>query len=195
MTAPDPREHGFPADPWDLVMEWLPGGANQCLMTVSTLDDGVPDARTLVLSEVSREGFYFHTDESSRKVEQLSIDPHVALTIHDAEHARQLVVQGMAVRAPAAEIASAYRDRGPYLQQLAWMNTDAFAALDQQEREARWAAFAAEHAGALPQPDGWTGFVVRPSRLAFWCGSAATASRRVVYTQADARWERTFRAG
>lgn len=177
------------------VMEWLPGGPNQCLMTLATVDDGVPDARTLVLSEVTQDGFYFHTDAASAKVAQLAANPHVALTVLQVAQARQLVVQGVAERASWHEIARAYRDRGPYLQQLAWMNTDEFAALAEEDRLARWAEFAADHADGFVQPDGWTGFVVRPTRIAFWEGSPHTASRRIDYRLEDGSWQVRFRAG
>jgi pyridoxamine 5'-phosphate oxidase len=195
MTEAAPLAHGFPSGPWELVLEWLAGGPNQCLFTLSTLDNGAPDARTLVLSEVSREGFFFHTDVASRKVAQIDANPHVALTVLDLVNARQLVVQGTAARATPDEIAQAYRDRGPYLQQLAWMNTHEFAALDQHEREERWARFSAERPGGFVQPDGWTGFVVRPTRLTFWLGSLDTASRRVEYSAASEGWKAAFRAG
>ncbi|WP_430869040.1 pyridoxamine 5'-phosphate oxidase family protein [Demequina aurantiaca] len=195
MSHREPLSHGFPADPWDLVLDWLPGEPNQFLFTLSTLDDGVPDARTLVLSEVSREGFFFHTDVASRKVAQIEADPHVALTVLDLDNAHQLVVQGTALRAATGEIAQAYRDRGTYLQQLAWMNTHEFAALEQSEREHRWAQFETERTHGFTQPEGWTGFVVRPSRLTFWLGSADTASRRVEYKMESDEWTATFRAG
>lgn len=195
MTSASPLAHGFPADPWDVVLEWLPGGPNQCLATLATLADGAPDARTLVLSEVNREGFFFHTDAASRKVSQIASDSRVALSILDLEHSRQLVVLGTAAPASPAEIAQAYRDRGPYLQQLAWMNTHEFAALEAGARVQHWAQFLNEQSDGFTQPDGWTGFVITPTRLTFWLGSTVTASRRVEYALTDSGWEASFRAG
>ncbi|MFW7415326.1 pyridoxamine 5'-phosphate oxidase family protein [Demequina sp. SO4-18] len=195
MASGDPVSRGLPRDPMDLALEWLPGGANQCLMTLSTLDEGAPDSRTMLLSEITREGFHFHTDALSRKCAQIAADARVSLTILLAEQGRQLVVQGTAETAPAAEVAQAYRDRGPYLQQLAWMNTPEFAAADDESRTEEWARFSAEHTGGFSPPESWTGYVVRPRLLRFWMGATDTASRRVEYVATDDGWESAFRAG
>ncbi|MFW2514461.1 pyridoxamine 5'-phosphate oxidase family protein [Demequina sp. SO4-13] len=196
MAREDPESRGYPGDPMDLSLEWLPGGVNQCLMTLSTLDAaGAPDSRTMLLSEVTRDGFFFHTDALSNKCAQIAADARVTLTILLAEQGRQLVVQGTAEPADAREVAQAYRDRGPYLQQLAWMNTDEFAALDDASRVTQWAQLATDHTAGFTPPATWTGYVVRPRRLRFWEGAVDTASRRVEYVATDGSWETSFRAG
>ena len=157
-------------------------------MTLSTVTaEGSPDARTLLLTEFDRDGFYFHTDRRSRKVAQLAANPAVALTLV-WEFSRQLVVQGSAEVAPAAELAAAYQARSAYLQQLAWLNTAEFAMLPHNERLARWRAFGQDHPNGPTQPPFWTGYLVRPRRLTFWHGDPDTASLRTEYTATSAGW-------
>ncbi len=188
----------LPDDPTELLAQWLPANDDPArpLMTLATVDaDGVPDARSVLLTEWDADGFWWHTDSRSRKMAQVTARPEVALCLPllTPEHSRQLVVQGLAEPAPAAELSRAYAARSPYLQRLAWLNTDEFAALPQQERIQRWAAFPEPVAA----PDTWVGCLVRPTRLAFCFGGPDTASRRVEYTRPnpDAPWSRRILAG
>ncbi|MFI7589633.1 pyridoxamine 5'-phosphate oxidase family protein [Spongisporangium articulatum] len=190
-------------DLWALLVEWLPANAheNRPRMTVSTVTaEGRPDARTLLLSEFDPDGFYFHTDARSRKVAQLKANPGVALSLLLDDPGgnpvgRQLVVQGVAEPAPAAEERRAYAARSPYLQQLAWQNTPEFAQLSLDERLARWAAFGAEHARGFTPPPTWVGYLVRPTRLTFWQGNPDTASRRTEFRPTSDGWQLTYLPG
>uniref|UniRef100_UPI00286A4E7C pyridoxamine 5'-phosphate oxidase family protein n=1 Tax=Pseudolysinimonas sp. TaxID=2680009 RepID=UPI00286A4E7C len=58
----------WPEDPWQLLAEWLPSNEDPArpVMTLATAADGIPDARTLLLSEWDEHGLYFHTDSRSR---------------------------------------------------------------------------------------------------------------------------------
>jgi pyridoxamine 5'-phosphate oxidase len=190
--ATDPVQSDTPAtDPVALAASWLPGeGEDRSLMTLSTIDaDGFPRARTVMLSELSHGRFFFHTDARSRKVVDLSANPKVALTVLWPGFTRQLVVQGTAEAAPAAEVADAFAKRSPYLRQLAWLNTAEYAALPRAERERRWAAFAAEHPEPA-QPADWVGYAVTPHRMIFWVSHPDAAGRRIEYVRAASGWDR-----
>lgn len=198
----DPVQSDTPlADPLALAGAWLPGpGEDRLLMTVSTIGlDGLPDARTTMLSDFDGERFFFHTDANSRKAAELAAHPGVALTVLWPGFTRQLVVQGTAVRSSRAESDVAYRRRSPYLQQLAWQNTDAFAQLPLDERRARWDGFLRAHGGpdapSFAPPEAWAGFAVRPHRMVFWVSNPHAASRRIAYTRDADGWTLTALPG
>ena len=170
-----------------LLREWLPANSEleRPQMILSTVaPDGAPDARTVLLTEFDDEGLYFHTDARSRKVADIASHPAVALTFLWPNFTRQLVVQGAASVAPAAEQRDAFERRSPYLKQLAWQNSPEFAQKPLEERVAEWASF---DVPAEP-PTTWIGFVVRPTRLTFWQSNPDTASRREEYTLVDGAW-------
>lgn len=198
----DPVQSDTPAaDPLALAAAWLPGpGEDRMLMTVSTVGlDGLPDARTMMLSDYDGERFFFHTDANSRKVAELAASPGVALTVLWPGVTRQLIVQGTARRSPRTESDAAYRHRSPYLQQLAWQNTAEFAQRPLAERRARWRNFLSAHGGAeqpvFTPPEEWVGFAVTPHRLVFWVSNPDAASRRIAYTREEAGWARTILPG
>ncbi|WP_052521535.1 pyridoxine/pyridoxamine 5'-phosphate oxidase [Agreia bicolorata] len=179
----------LPDEARDLLTEWLPDNADPArpLIVVATVDaDGRPDARSVLLSEYSAEGFFFHTDSRSRKVADLESNPHAAFAIAWPAELRQLSVQGVVERASVAEERFAYARRSRYLQLLAWINSPEFALLPSAERERAWAEFDAEHPeGTLTTPPTWLGFMMRPTRLTFWEGSRSTASRRTEHRLTD----------
>jgi pyridoxamine 5'-phosphate oxidase len=184
-------------EPWQLLADWLPPNEDhdRPAMTLATVTaGGTPDARTVLLTEFDREGFYFHTDARSRKVAQLAGNASVALTLV-WQFTRQLVVLGTAEPAPAGEVAAAFRRQSAYLQQLAWQNTLEFARLPEAERRSRWREFGEQHADGFDQPPTWIGYLVRPHRLTFWHGDPDTASRRTEFTATGGGWERTLLPG
>lgn len=190
----DPTE----TQPWPLLTLWLPTNddPDRPRMTLSTVtEDGRADARTVLLTAWDGSGFSFHTDAASRKVAQIAAHPDVALTLLWDGFSRQLVVQGRAEVAPAAEVAAAYRSRSHFLQQLAHENTPAFAQLSLARRRELWAQVAAAHPDGFDQPESWTGYLVRPTRVTFWATGVDTASRRVEFRRTATGWDRFLLPG
>ncbi|MCS5722460.1 pyridoxamine 5'-phosphate oxidase family protein [Herbiconiux sp. CPCC 203407] len=184
-------------DPFELLADWLPANDDPArpLMTLGTVSpDGFPDARTVLLSEFDERGLHLHTDSRSRKVGDLAATPRASLTL--VWPGRQIVVQGVVSRVRAEQEHAAYARRSRYLQLLAWLNTDEFAALPLEERLAAWAAYGEEHP-SLAAPETWVGFVVEPVRLTFWEGRPETAGIRTEFRRdgLEAAWSVTTLAG
>lgn len=181
-------------DPLTLLAELLPGTPGRDgyfpVMALATVDqDGRPDVRNVLLSEMSEGSMSFHTDRRSRKVEQLIRLPSVALLLNLPEQARQIVVRGPVVQQGAPGLLRAFTSRSRYLQLLAWQNTPTTALLDDTRRRQQWAAFASEHPdGTVQPPPDWTGFEVRPSVVSFWFGADDAPSHRCEYTRTTGGW-------
>jgi pyridoxamine 5'-phosphate oxidase len=188
----------MPSEAWTLLSTWLPTNddPDRPQITLSTVaEDGGADARTVLLTEFDADGFYFHTDARSRKVSEIAAHPGVAITVLWPGFTRQLVIRGKAEVASADEAAAAYERRSPYLKQLAWQNSVEFAQLPLDERRDQWASFAAAHTDAFEQPEGWIGFLVRPTQLTFWTSNPDAASRREEFTLVADGWAHEYLAG
>jgi pyridoxamine 5'-phosphate oxidase len=196
-ASPSVEPGALVTDPVDLLTGWLPGtpGVDGYFPVVSlaTVDaDGGPDARAVLLSEISGGLLYFHTDSRSRKVRQLREEPRVALVIPLPDAARQVVVRGAAHAAGTTELTDAYRRRSRYLQSLAWVNSPEVAQLTAAERTAAWSEFDAGQGDApLDAPVTWCGFAVHPSRMTFWQGGTDTPSHRQEFTRTARGWTLT----
>jgi pyridoxamine 5'-phosphate oxidase len=156
-------------------------------MTVSTIGlDGLPDARTTMLSDFDGEEILLPHRRDSRKAAELAAEPGVALTILWPGFTRQLVVQGTAQRSSRAESDAAYRRRSALPPAARVAEHGEFAQLPLAERRALGRVPAA-HGGAddpaFTPPEAWAGFAVTPHRLVFWVSNPIAASRRIAYTR------------
>lgn len=191
---PDPMnpDRTIPTDPHEWARSWLPVNDDPIrpLITLATVGlDGVPNARTVLLSSISPTGFRMHTDVRSAKAVELAADPRVCLVLAFPERAQQVVVQGTAVVESQAESLAAWGRRSVYLRQLAWLNDADHAQLPVEERRGQWAAaVAAQPEGPVDPPVTWVGYEVVPHRYVFWEGGTDLASRRTEFRRNEDGW-------
>lgn len=83
-------------------------------MTLATVDaEGIPDARTLILKEVSARGWAFAGHRSSAKGQQLAAQPAAALNFWWQPLVRAVRVRGRVEQASADESAADLAARSP----------------------------------------------------------------------------------
>jgi len=91
----------LPDNPTDLFMEWLniaieKGVSEPPKMVVSTTDiTCAPDARVLILKNITKNKWYFSTSDISKKGEQLQSNNKVALTFYWSELGKQVRIRGV----------------------------------------------------------------------------------------------------
>lgn len=102
----------LPEDPVPLFVDWIGeasdgGVAEPHAATLATVDDdGLPDARTLILKDVDARGWAFAGERSSRKGEQIAARPAAALNFWWQPLRRAVRVRGLIEEASAAESAA-----------------------------------------------------------------------------------------
>lgn len=186
-----------PADPFALLGDWLPSNDDpeRPPCTLATVDEeGVPDARTVLLSALHGDRVTIHTEAASRKVRQLRAHPVGAIVVRWPELARQIVLRGTVVDSGEEEEAEAFARRSRYLQLLATLNTPEMALRSRAEREKAFAEFDAAHLRP-PQPAGWMGFALVPSEITFWEGAGTGPSRRAQYQRVADAWQLAYLPG
>ncbi|OYN91164.1 pyridoxine/pyridoxamine 5'-phosphate oxidase [Parenemella sanctibonifatiensis] len=95
---PDLDPSAAPDEPADLFLSWLEdaiaSGARQPhAMTFQTNAEG-PVGRTLILKDLDDRGLHVSTHRTSRKGQQLAVDPRAAMTFFWRESGRQVQVGG-----------------------------------------------------------------------------------------------------
>ena len=187
-----------PAEPRELFVDWLNAAlaadvAEPHALTLSSVDsEGRPDARILVLKDVTEDGsFEFATGDESPKGKQLDANPHVALTFYWTPLARSVRVRGIAERATPAESASDFRARNPAAKAIALAGRQSAPLLDLEERDRIVAGNLArlESVPDLASPE-WTVWRVRPATIEFWQGDPSRNHLRLRYEHSDSRWDR-----
>lgn len=188
-----------PDDPQELFREWLTaaldaGIAEPHAATLSTVDeDGRPDARVLVLKDVTADGaFEIATGRESAKGAQLQANPNVALTFYWTPLARSVRIRGVASAASPAESAADFRARNAAAKAIALAGRQSAPLTDVGERDRlvadNLAALSAEPDLVSPE---WTLWRIRPFALEFWQGAPTRNHLRLQYTRTAEGWHHT----
>ncbi len=112
---PDFDTDAVPDDPASLFASWLGQAADAKVvephvMTLSTADaQGRPDARAVILRDVSSEGWQFTGSATGAKGTQLAANPQAALSFYWREQGRQVRLRGRVTAAAPGTSAADFR--------------------------------------------------------------------------------------
>lgn len=192
-TTPFSREDLL-ADPMDLFSRWfaeveaLPL-ANAVVLATATRE-GAPSARLVLLKGHGPNGFNVFTNYDSRKGHELDANPACSLTFWWASLARQVRVEGCAVRLSSDESDSYFTQRARGSQIGAWASPQSTVIDDRETLIRRVEACEKQFKeAAVPRPPFWGGYRIEPHHLEFWQGGDDRLHDRFVYDkQADGDW-------
>jgi pyridoxamine 5'-phosphate oxidase len=159
-------------------------------MTLATVGaDGAPDARIVLVKDVTADGFTFFTNYESAKAAQLDAHPRASLVFFWAELERQVRVSGTVARASAAASDAYFASRPADSQLGAWSSPQSRVIVGRDALDAAVAETAARFAGGeVPRPPFWGGYVVAPLTIEFWQGRANRLHDRLRYVREGERW-------
>ncbi|MET4781929.1 pyridoxal 5'-phosphate synthase [Glaciihabitans sp. UYNi722] len=186
-----------PADPIDLVTEWLSfaiddGVSQPHAMTIATADaDAAVSARTLILKDLTPEGLWFSTMANSQKGHDLTANPNAALLFYWREHGRQVRVSGEVSPGDRtiAEADFLQRSTEARAVAIAGLQSGVLAGLEQFDSAVADARAILDFKPDYV-PDAWTAYLVKPMTMEFWQATRDRDQIRLRYTRTDGGWAR-----
>jgi len=184
-------------DPFTIARSWLDEAEvvelnDPNAMVLSTVDDdGMPNARVVLLKSVEENAFVFYTNYRSKKAQEAFGAGKAAFVIHWKSLRRQIRCRGFVEREEGFLADEYFLSRSPL------SRVGAVASQQSQVLESRAvlmdkvAALKAEYGENVTRPEFWGGVRIRPVELEFWADGEARLHDRFRWARdgQDAGWK------
>lgn len=182
-------------DPYDLFELWTTEAVNNkerepnafVLSTVNSY--GQPSSRILYLKDIIEKQLVFYTNYKSKKGEQIAGNSKVSMLFFWPDSSRQIRVEGVCTKVDS-HISDDYFNSRPRASQIgAWASHQSEELSDRSELEERVEMYENKFTDAVPRPEHWGGYQVKPTAFEFWQGRPSRLHDRVVFTTSEGSWK------
>ena len=206
-------------NPIDQFIEWYKD-AKKCAsikhpeaMTLSTINNGCPDSRVVLLKTIDNTGFIFFTNYESSKGKDLEKNPNACMLFYWEKLKRQVRIRGTVERTQSTLIApllNTFLKTTASIKNKKKINiSDSY--FSQRQRESQIGAWASNQSQEIkgkdeleerikrveekfknkeiPRPPYWGGYRLIPTQIEFWEEKEFRLHERLLYTKDNNQWE------
>lgn len=183
-------------DPFATFEQWFARArdtdiAEPNAMSLATCSGGVVSSRMVLMKYWDANGFVFFTNYGSRKAQQVSENPNVALLFYWECLHRQVRIEGTASRTSMAESLKYFATRPRGSQIGAWCSEQSTTISSRDVLRSKLDEIKHKFANCeIPLPSMWGGFRVVPRRFEFWQQGADRLHDRFLFEKNDTlKWD------
>ena len=163
---------------------------------VSSVDaEGNPNARVILIKDVSNKGFVFYTNYQSQKGKELFHNNKGHLTWYSRAQGVSIRVQGEVQKIDASISDNYFASRDRNAQISASISKQSEAVESREVLDAEFKKFADDYEGKeIPRPDHWGGVIIHPEKVEVWKSRDDYKTRlhdRIVFTFSNDQWTKS----
>lgn len=159
-------------------------------MCVSTVSNGKPSSRIVLLKGFDENGFVFFTNYQSHKGIEIEQNKAVAINFFWAELERQVRIEGEIEKVSEAESVEYFHSRPVGSQIGAWVSEQSKVIPNRQVLEEKQVELENKFKDSIiPKPPHWGGYRVKPNSIEFWQGRPSRLHDRLLFTKVGDDWK------
>ncbi|MFN3850568.1 MAG: pyridoxamine 5'-phosphate oxidase [Spirosomataceae bacterium] len=159
-------------------------------MCLSTVSNGKPSSRIVLLKGFDENGFVFFTNYKSHKGLDIEQNNHVAVNFFWAELERQVRIEGEIEKVSEEESEEYFHQRPISSQIGAWVSEQSNVIPNREVLEKRQVELEAQYKDSIiPKPPHWGGYRVKPNKIEFWQGRPSRLHDRILFTNVENNWK------
>ena len=163
---------------------------------VSSVDaEGYPNARVILIKDVSNKGFIFYTNYQSQKGKELFHNNKGHLTWYSRAQGVSIRIQGEVQKIDASISDNYFASRDRNAQISASISKQSEAVESREVLDAEFKKFADDYEGKeIPRPDHWGGVIIQPEKVEVWKSRDDYKTRlhdRIVFTLSNDQWTKS----
>ena len=163
---------------------------------VSSVDaEGNPNARVILIKDVSNKGFVFYTNYQSQKGKELFHNNKGHLTWYSRAQGVSIRIQGEVQKIDASISDNYFASRDRNAQISASISKQSETVESREVLDAEFKKFADDYEGKeIPRPNHWGGVIIHPEKVEVWKSRDDYKTRlhdRIVFTLSNDQWIKT----
>ena len=163
---------------------------------VSSVDaEGNPNARVILIKDVSNKGFVFYTNYQSQKGKELFHNNKGHLTWYSRAQGVSIRIQGEVQKIDASISDNYFASRDRNAQISASISKQSETVESREVLDAEFKKFADDYEGKeIPRPDHWGGVIIQPEKVEVWKSRDDYKTRlhdRIVFTLTNDQWTKS----
>ena len=158
-------------------------------MILSTLSKNSINSRTVLLKDITDEGFVFFTNYTSVKGNDIRENDNVSSVFLWKKIEKQVIIKGSASKIKAEDSIKYFNSRPRKSKIAAWASLQSTKLNDSNDLAERFKYYENKFENKeIPYPEFWGGYIIKPLSVEFWQGRSSRMHDRIFDKKESKNW-------